>query len=305
MLAATDPAFMRSLTHAQSGLLLLLAGAAADSTSGLFTRLLPTDGFTTASGRGLAAFAFLFVVLAVRSGRGALRALAGVGVWGLVFIALNSVGMILNILSLSLTSVANFFMIFATAPFVAALAARLVLGERMDRATFLAACAGFVGIAVMMFAGARSGAVLGDFLALVCVFLYAAVVLVLRRCQTLDILPAITLTVLASGMLALPFADFSMVRPPDIALFAVFGAVQLAIGNLLIFTAASRIPAAQSGLLGILNAGFAPLWVFVFLAEVPPPATLAGGAIILTAAVAHLVWTLSASRPAAQHRRSG
>ena len=245
------------------------------------------------------------MVLAVRDGRGALRALAGVGVWGLVFIALNSVGMILNILSLSLTSVANFFMIFATAPFVAALAARLVLGERMDHATFLAACAGFVGIAVMMFAGARSGAVLGDLLALVCVFLYAAVVLVLRRCQTLDILPAITLTVLASGMLALPFADFSMVRPPDIALFAVFGAVQLAIGNLLIFTAASRIPAAQSGLLGILNAGFAPLWVFVFLAEVPPPATLAGGAVILTAAVAHLVWTLSASRPAAQHRRSG
>ncbi len=71
---------MRSLTHAQSGLLLLLAGAAADSTSGLFTRLLPTDGFTTASGRGLAAFAFLVVVLAVRDGRGALRALAGVGV---------------------------------------------------------------------------------------------------------------------------------------------------------------------------------------------------------------------------------
>ncbi|MFN7269250.1 MAG: hypothetical protein ACK5UA_09715 [Cereibacter sp.] len=119
---------MRSLTPGQSGLLLLLAGAAADSTSGLFTRLLPTDGFTTASGRGLAAFAFLFVLLAVRDGRGTLRALAGVGVWGAVLVALNSVGMVLNILSLSLTSVANFFMIFATAPFVAALGAWLLLG---------------------------------------------------------------------------------------------------------------------------------------------------------------------------------
>jgi drug/metabolite transporter (DMT)-like permease len=207
--------------------------------------------------------------------------------------------MILNILSLSLTSVANFFMIFATAPFVAALGARLVLGERMDRATFLAAMAGFVGIAVMMFAGARSGGLLGDLLALICVFLYSALVLVLRGNQTMDILPTITLTVLASGLLALPLADFSVVQQQDIALFAVFGAVQLAIGNLLIFTAASRIPAAQSGLLGILNAGFAPMWVFLFLHEVPPPATLLGGAIILTAAIAHLVWTISASRPAA------
>jgi len=290
---------MRSLTPGQSGLLLLLAGAAADSTSGLFTRLLTTDGFTTASGRGLAAFAFLFVLLAVRDGRGTLRALAGVGVWGAVLVALNSVGMVLNILSLSLTSVANFFMIFATAPFVAALGAWLLLGERVERATLLAAIAGFIGIAVMMFAGARSGAVLGDLLALVCVFLYAAVVLVLRRCQSVDILPTITLTVLASGLLALPLADFSMVQPQDIALLAVFGALQLAIGNLLIFTAATRIPAAQSGLLGILNAGFAPFWVFLFLQEVPPPATLLGGAIILGAAIAHLVWTISASRPAA------
>ena len=294
---------MRRLSLAQSGLLLLLAGSAVDSTSGLFTRLLPTDGFTTASGRGLAAFAFLLVVLAIRDGRGTFRALAGVGVRGLVFVALNSVGMILNILSLSLTSVANFFMIFATAPFIAALGARLVLGERMDRATFLAAIAGFVGIAVMMFAGARSGGLLGDLLALICVFLYSALVLVLRRNRTMDILPTITLTVLASGLLALPLADFSVVQPQDIALFAVFGALQLAIGNLLIFTAASRIPAAQSGLLGILNAGFAPLWVFLVLDEVPPPATLLGGAIILTAAIAHLVWTISASRPAARAPR--
>jgi hypothetical protein len=32
---------------------------------------------------------------------------------------------------------------------------------------------------------------------------------------------------------------------------------------------------------------------------VPPPATLLGGAIILTAAIAHLIWTIAASRPAA------
>ncbi len=199
----------------------------------------------------------------------------------------------MNILSLSLTSVANFFMIFATAPFVAALAARAVLGERLDVATLLAALAGFAGIAVMMFAGARSGGLLGDLLALGCVLTYAALVLIMRHHRTLDILPTIALTVLASALLALPFADFSQVGAPELGLLALFGFFQLAIGNLLIFSAASRIPAAQSGLLGILNAGFAPLWVFLFLGEVPPVSTLVGGAIILGAAVAHLVWTLT------------
>jgi drug/metabolite transporter (DMT)-like permease len=287
------------LAPAQTGLLLLLAGAAVDSTSGLFTRLLPTDGFTTASGRGFAAFAFLLLILAVREGNGTWRALTGIGLWGFAFVGINALGMVTNILSLSLTGVANFFMIFATAPFVAAFGAWLVLGERVDRATMLASVAGFTGIAVMMFAGARSGAILGDLLALACVLLYSALVLVLRRNPNLPILPTITLTVLGSALLSLPFADFSAVAPKDAALLALFGVTQLAIGNLLIFSAASRIPAAQSGLLGILNAGFAPLWVFLFLGEMPPPATLLGGAIILTAAIAHLIWTIAASRPAA------
>lgn len=151
----------------------------------------------------------------------------------------------------------------------------------------------------MMFAVARSGGLLGDLLALClcCVLAYASLVLIMRHRRALDVLPTITLTVLASGLLALPFSDYSPIDLREAGILAVFGAVQLAIGNLLIFSAASRIPAAQSGLLGILNAGFAPLWVLVFLGEVPPPATLAGGAVVLGAAIAHLAWTLT--RPAA------
>jgi drug/metabolite transporter (DMT)-like permease len=284
-------------TH-RLGLLLMIGGAAVDSTSGLFTRLLATDGFTIASGRGFAAFAFLLGVLLWTTGRGTLRRLLAVGVWGLAFVGLNAIGMVMNILSLSLTSVANFFMIFATAPFVAAVGARVFLGERLDIATLLAALAGFVGIVVMMVTGARSGAVTGDLLAVCCVLAYSGLVLLMRHRRQLDILPTITLTVLASALLALPFANFSDLGPRDIGILAVFGALQLAIGNLLIFSAASRIPAAQSGLLGILNAAFAPLWVFVFLGEVPPASTLIGGAIILSAAIAHLVWTLT--RPVAR-----
>jgi drug/metabolite transporter (DMT)-like permease len=283
---------MPRLAPAQTGLLLLIAGAAVDSTSGLFTRLIAADGFTTASGRGFSAFVFLLLLLVLRDRLGFWRSLLGVGLWGAAFVGLNGFGMVLTILSLSNTTVANFFMIFATAPFVAAIAARLTLGERLDGATMLAALAGFAGIAVMMFAGARSGGILGDLLALGCVACYCGIILIVRRHPGMDILPVSALTVGLSGLLALPFADFASLAPRDGVLLAMFGVLQLAIANLLIFTAASRIPAAQSGLLGILNAGFAPLWVFLALGEVPPPATLAGGAIILTAAVAHLVWTM-------------
>lgn len=274
------------------GLVLLIAGAAVDSTSGLFTRLLPVDGFTTASGRGFFAFALLFTVLALRERGRVLRPILGLGVWGALFVGLNAGGMVMNILSLKFTAVANFFMIFATAPFVAAVLARVVIKEPLDAATLLASVAGFAGIAVMMLGGASAGGTIGNLLAVAVVFTYAVIVLIVRRAPDMDILPLITMTVLASGILALPLADFSPLAPRDWGLLALLGFLQLGIGNLLIFNAVARIPAAQAGLLGILIAAFAPVWVFLVLGEVPPTATLWGGAIILGSAIAHLVWTL-------------
>jgi len=278
------------------GLGLLFVGAAVDSTSGLFTRLLPADGFTTASGRGFVAFAFLFLVLAIRERGRVLAPILGLGLWGAAFVAINAGGMVMNILSLKLTSVANFFMIFATAPFIAAVLGRVLLKERLDLATMFAAVAGFVGIAVMMLGGTSGGVNLGDVLALLVVLTYATIVLIVRKAGALDILPLCTVTVLASGFLALPLADFSPMTARDWGVLGALGVFQLAIGNLLIFNAVARIPAAQGGLLGILIAGFAPLWVFLVLGEVPPPATLYGGAIILGAAVLHLIWTIRAAR---------
>lgn len=274
------------------GLVLLIAGAAVDSTSGLFSRLISADGFTTASGRGFVAALFLLLVLAWRDRSRCAASLAGIGLGGLCFVLLNASGMVMNMLSLKFTAVANFFMIFATAPFVAAIAGRIFLQERLDGATLVAAVAGFIGIAVMMVSGATRGGLTGDILALACVFTYSAIVLVVRRNPGMDMLPVLVLTACASGLIPLPFSTFSRLPPADWAILLVFGIFQLALGNLLIFAAVSRIPAAQSGLLGILNAAFAPLWVFIFLGEVPPIATLIGGAIVIVSAAAHLTWTI-------------
>jgi drug/metabolite transporter (DMT)-like permease len=287
--------------HAQTraGLLLMLAGSAVDSTSGLFTRLIGADGFTLASGRGFFAALTLLAVLLWRDGRATPAALKSVGLGGLALVFCNACGMLLNIMALATTGVANFFMIFAIAPFVAAIAARLIIGERLDLATLLAAIAGFFGIAVMMFSGTNGVGALGDYLALACVFSYAGIILIMRALPRIDILPLGTLTTFTSGALALPFAHFGGLAPQDLGVLALFGAFQLACGNLLIFSAMKRISAAQSGLLGILNAGFAPLWVFLALGEVPAPRVLLGGGIILGAALLHLAWTLTRTPAAA------
>jgi drug/metabolite transporter (DMT)-like permease len=279
------------MTRAQAGLLLMLAGAAVDSTSGLFTRALGADGFTAAGGRSFFAFLLLAGLLAVQARGAVWRRIGGIGALGLVFAGLAAAGQVMTILSLSNTSVANFFLIFASAPFVAAVMGWAVLGERPDGATLLAALAGLAGMAVML-GGGGGGNLLGDLLAVGCVLMYSAIVLIVRGKAGFDTLAVLCVTMLLAGLVALPMGDFAGFTPRQWGLLALMGMGQLAIGNLLIFAAAARIPPAQSGLLGILNAAFAPAWVFVGFGEVPPAATLLGGGIILAAAVAHLVWTL-------------
>lgn len=278
------------------GLVWLMAGSAVDATSGVLTRLTASDGFTTASARGFLAFLVLFAVLAVRDKGRVWPSIRSLGWWGLLFAAMNSGGMVLNVLSLKLTAVANFFMIFATAPFVAALLGWMFLREKPDLATLLAALAGFAGIAVMV-SGGLAGVNLGDVLAIVVVFSYALNVLIVRKAPKIDVLPLICVTVLASGVIAWPFAHFGGLQPKDWGALVALGFVQLGLGNVLIFTAVSKVTAAQAGLLGIMGAVFAPIWVFAVLGEVPPARTLLGGAVILSAAAAHFVWTLT--RPAA------
>jgi drug/metabolite transporter (DMT)-like permease len=282
-----------------SGLLLLLAGSAVDSTSGLLSRLVATDAFTISAGRGIFAFMFLLAILLRQRGRRGLVAFLRPSWPGLAFALINACGMIFNMLSLTYAPVANFFMIFAAAPFAAAIAGWLVLDEKFDRATLLAASAGFVGVAIMMYAGARSGGLLGDFFALCCVFSYASLILVVRRYPQFDLLPTLCLTLLVSALVGLPFSHLETLGGRQWLGMVIFGVVQLGIGNLLIFNAVSRIPAAQGGLLGILNAAFAPLWVLAVLGVAPPAATLVGGGVVLGAAILHLAWTVTRPAPAA------
>ena len=281
-----------ALTSAQKGLLLLLLGAFVDSSAGLFTKLIHADSFTMASARGFVAFFCLFFVFALRDQARMPMSLFRIGWPGIAFAIINGFGMFLTILSLRTTSVANFFMILGTAPLVAGVAGWLVLKEKLDISTGLAALAGFIGIVIMMSGKGEGASLTGDLIAVACVGTYSCIVLITRGSR-FDILPVIMLTCLVSAILPLPFSNYGALTLADSGLIGIFGVLQIAIGNMIIFAAVRRIPPAQGGLLGVFNAAMGPLWVFFALGEVPSEATMIGGGIVITAAILHLAYTLT------------
>lgn len=283
------------------GIALVVAAAVAWSTAPFFTRLLPFDPWTILFWRGLfgAATAAAFVLVYARAGIA--REFRAIGRPGLLYAGISSLGMIAFVVSLKLTTVAHVAIIYATVPFFAAGLAWLALGEAVRRATLLASGAAFCGVALTAIAGAGEGAVSGDVLAFAMTLLMAGMIVVARHSRGIPMIPAACLAAMLTALASLPFATLWPIGAREMGLLALFGATNVGLGLILFTLGSQLIPAAESALIGSLEAPLAPLWVWLAFAETPRPSTLAGGALVLAAVLAHI---LLSARAAPVVRRS-
>src|SRR5215208_6996999 len=129
---------MKTTSGQGVGVALVASAATAWSTAPLFVRLLPFDSFTILFWRGAFAGLGIAIFLALVQGSSGLRDIVRINRGGLLFAILSTLGMVLFIPSLQLTSVANVAIILATAPFAAAALAWLWFKE-VPRARTVAA----------------------------------------------------------------------------------------------------------------------------------------------------------------------
>jgi drug/metabolite transporter (DMT)-like permease len=271
---------------------LILAGSAALawSTSALFTRLISADLMTMLFWRGIfsgLATAAVFFALERNHAFFKLRQLR----WPALAVAvLCALSMISGIGSLRFANAADVMVIYATAPFVAAGLAYLVIGERPGWSTIIASVVALSGVAIMMWGAEFGGSLFGRFLAIVMTFTTAAFTVLMRLYRDVAMMPAMAGAAWICSLFCFWFAAPLSVTAQDLLLIIVFGVVQNALGLVLYTLATRKIPAAEMSLMAALEVPFTPLWVWIFMSEVPSPATLAGGVLVLTALFGHILY---------------
>ncbi len=262
---------------------LLVAGAAlAWSTAGLLVRWTATDPWTTLFWRAVFASLALLIWLRVATGGRMLTAFRGLGPIGLLLALCLAGSMISFINALARTTVASVMVFQAVSPLLAALLARVWLRERLVRRTLLAALAAFAGMAVMASGDPGSGGFAGDAFG-VGMAATSALTIVLARFDRSVSMAAATFTGMAvTAAVTLPFASFAL-PAGDYGLFALFGVGQMGLALVLFTTGVRLMPAADAGLILLLECVVAPLWVWLVFAETPEPRTIIGGAVVLGA----------------------
>ena len=243
--------------------------------------------------RSISLTLLLYLVIRLRTGESPFVQIYRIGspaiIAGLALVAAYSGG----IYAIQNTSVANAMLLFATAPFMAAVLGWVVLGEPVRTATWIAIVVALGGIAIM--AADKSGGVVlnGSLAALGSALGFAVFTVALRWGRTGEMLPSVFL----SGLFAIgitfaicQFAGLSVVISiHDGSVAMGMGVFQVGAG-LILYTLGSRsLPAAELALLSLAEVLLGPIWVWLFLGETASIYTLFGGTILLAAIAGNAV----------------
>jgi drug/metabolite transporter (DMT)-like permease len=197
--------------------------------------------------------------------------------------------MITGIGALKNTTVADAMVIYATVPFMTAALAYLVIGERPSRSTLIGSTVALFGVGVMLWGAEMGGSLFGQFLAVLMTLSMAGFTTIMRQHREVPMFPAMALSAWICSFVCFWFADPLSISQQDLLLCIAFGIVQNAAGLALYTFGSKRVPAAEATLLAALEVPFTPLWVFLFLGEVPQVQTLIGGGIVLAALSMHIL----------------
>jgi drug/metabolite transporter (DMT)-like permease len=272
----------------RAGFLLVTAAAVAFSTAGLFTRLIASDVWTMLFWRGVFGGLLIAGYIAWRHRAATPRVFVSIGRAGMLAATCSTVGTICFVTALRQTTVADVTVIYATAPFIAALIAWMWTRERQSRTTLAASGLALLGVVAMFGAALSAGHALGDFLALAMTVLMASMMVIIRHNRQVSMLPAACLSAFACALVVVPLAHPSDVTTQDLTRLGLFGTTQFGLGLLLLTIGSRLISATRASLLANLELPFAPLWVWLAFGEVPSQLTCVGGGVVFAAVLLDL-----------------
>lgn len=243
--------------------------------------------------RSVALVICVWIMLLLRYRRTAVQQLRKIGKPGLIAGALQAGAGVCFLQALTNTTVANTLFTLSAIPFLSAGLAWLFLREALQTSTLLTMVVAALGITVMMADGFGSGSLYGNGMALLTAFLFSSYAIIVRQHRNIDMLPVLMVAgliiVVVAGILRWDDLGLSLY---DIVLCFILGGVLSGFANALFIVASRHLVAAELTLFMLLEFALGPIWVWIFINEVPTEWTIFGGSIVISAVVLRALFEL-------------
>ena len=196
-----------------------------------------------------------------------------------------SLSFIAFVVSMSITTVANVVFIISTQTMFLAIFGYFYLKEKVSLKSFFSILLAMGGITIMVGDSLSTGSFLGNIVALAIPINFSILVMIIRKNKNLDMVPAIFYSGIFSIIYGLILSESFEFTSHDILMGFFLGVPQLAFGFICITIGSRTTPSTTIGLLMLTETLFAPVWVWIFLNEIPPLSVLIGGCVIITAII--------------------
>jgi drug/metabolite transporter (DMT)-like permease len=279
------------------GILITALGVLVISPDGLLTRLITTDHWTLIFWRSLLMCFGMWILSCFVYPRNTWAKYKALGLSGIAMVAFYSMGNISFIVAITHTSVANTLIILSTTPLFAVLIGRVFLGERIAARSWSAILLVCIGVLIMSTdKSSANTSLFGNIAAVFGAFFLAAGFTVVRRFPSIPIFPTLSTSGLVTALLMIPFAQPFSISQQDFGYLIIMGIYMVPVGTALMFLGPRYIPAAEVGLMLLLESILGPIWVWLVLSEHPGTRSFIGGGIILSTLVINAIWIMCSTK---------
>ncbi len=189
------------------------------------------------------------------------------------------------VVAMSNTTVANVVFIISTQTMFLAIFGYFYLKEKVSLTGSISIFLAMSGITIMVGDSISTGSLFGNLVALAIPINFSILVMIIRKNTNLDMVPAIFYSGIFSLMYGFFLAESFVFTLHDIFMGFLLGVPQLALGFICITIGSRTTASVTVGLLMLVETLCGPLWVWLFLNEIPPLSVFIGGAVIILAII--------------------
>ena len=229
----------------------------------------------------LALIAFLFVTYK----KNTFNIIKESGLPGLLGGFVLSFSFVAFVVAMSNTTVANVVFIISTQTMFLAIFGYFYLKEKVSLIGLISILLAMSGIVIMVGDSISGGSLFGNIVALAIPINFAILVMIIRKNTKVDMVPAIFYSGIFSLIYGFFLAESFEFTKHDLWMGFLLGVPQLAVSFICITIGSRTVESATVGILMLMETLCAPLWVWLFLNEIPPISVFIGGAVIISAII--------------------
>ena len=265
-------------------MILMVIGSLQLSFGGLVIRSIEeADPWQINFYRSIGFMAIILVILVWRYRQRLPAAVYRIGRSGIVGGAFLAVAGTAFLHALTLTTVANTLFVISALPLITAFLAWIVLRERLSRATIVTMLAAALGLVIMVAESLAGGSFLGSLVALLSALTFAGYAVIIRFKRGVDMLPTLLIAAGAMILLSAAIRWGDLIVPWEDIWLGLLSGLMWGIANWIFIVASRHLRAAELTLFMLLEFALGPIWVWLFIGEIPGEWTVVGGVLVIGA----------------------